>query len=159
MANTELTRRALFGVAAASVGSLMIVADPAAAGTPVATFALDPTTGGKCAPNCTSCSACIDHAANKLFKSSAAADAGRAHPGCNCAIIAGQSLSAGVLAKIFAAADAADRRTPAIAALLSAEVEQHSVPMVSGLVPVTVLGAGACGILWIAHRRRDLAAR
>ncbi len=40
----------------------------------------------KAGPHC-SCRACHHHAANRLFATSAAADQGRAHPGCRCAIV------------------------------------------------------------------------
>jgi hypothetical protein len=40
----------------------------------------------KAGPHC-SCKACHSHAANRLFATHAAADQGRAHPGCNCKVV------------------------------------------------------------------------
>lgn len=45
--------------------------------------ASDPRCGG-----CTACRACRKHAENKYFASAAAADRGRAHPNCDCLIVA-----------------------------------------------------------------------
>ncbi len=46
-------------------------------------YQLDP---GDCV-GCQTCNACQGHAANKLFASFAAADGGRAHPGCDCEVV------------------------------------------------------------------------
>jgi hypothetical protein len=43
--------------------------------------------GAEYCGGCSSCNACIKHAENKLFATSAAADNGRAHPNCDCAIV------------------------------------------------------------------------
>jgi hypothetical protein len=40
----------------------------------------------KAGPHC-NCRACHHHAANKLFATRAAAEHGRAHPGCKCTIV------------------------------------------------------------------------
>jgi hypothetical protein len=43
-------------------------------------------------PQC-SCKACHHHAANRLFATRAAADHGRAHPGCKCTIVRSRAVS------------------------------------------------------------------
>lgn len=45
-------------------------------------------TGAQC-----SCKACHHHAANRLFATHAAADRGRAHPGCQCTIVRSRAVS------------------------------------------------------------------
>jgi hypothetical protein len=45
-----------------------------------------PDSGLPCG-GCHACRACQLHAANKLFSSEVAAEAGRAHPNCDCAIL------------------------------------------------------------------------
>jgi hypothetical protein len=45
-----------------------------------------PDSGLPCG-GCHACKACQGHAANKLFSSEAAAEAGRAHANCDCAIL------------------------------------------------------------------------
>jgi hypothetical protein len=44
-------------------------------------------------PHC-SCKACHHHAANRLFATRAAADHGRAHPGCKCTIVRSGAVNA-----------------------------------------------------------------
>ena len=44
-------------------------------------------------PQC-SCKACHHHAANRLFATRAAADHGRAHPGCQCTIVRSRAVTA-----------------------------------------------------------------
>lgn len=160
MPNGELTRRMLIGVGAAAATA--IVAGPFAltgvahAADPVGTFALDPTQGGTCTSgSCVSCVACQMHAANKLFLTAEAADLGRAHPGCLCSVIAGQSFSAAIATNLFSAGAMADRRYAQTAQYLTAEVEQRSVPMAAGIVPVTMIVGGTAVICWIASRRRE----
>jgi hypothetical protein len=46
----------------------------------------------KTGPQC-SCKACHHHAANRLFATRAAADHGRAHPGCRCTIVRSRTVS------------------------------------------------------------------
>jgi hypothetical protein len=150
-----LTRRGLLGGGAAAVAVLAVGATPVAAAS-IDTFALDATGGTECGPGCNSCSACRTHAANKLFRTNAAADSGRAHPGCNCTVTTGQPLSQGVLDAMFQTSDMADRRYEATAALLTADLESHSVPLITGLLPAAVLAGGAAGILWVAHRRNHI---
>jgi hypothetical protein len=45
----------------------------------------------KIGPHC-SCKACHHHATNRLFATHAAADHGRAHPGCKCTIVRSRVL-------------------------------------------------------------------
>jgi hypothetical protein len=47
----------------------------------------------KAGPHC-SCKACHHHAANRLFATRAAADHGRAHPGCKCTIVRSRAVNA-----------------------------------------------------------------
>jgi hypothetical protein len=120
-------------------------------------FALDFTGGDvRCTPRCASCSACVSHAANKLFSTKEAADSGRAHKGCNCAIVSGQALTQGNHKELFATLESVDRRSTATAGVLASNVEQHSVPMFVGTAPALVLGSGAAATLWIVRRRLQL---
>jgi hypothetical protein len=139
----------VIGSAAAALVVVALAPTPVAAAS-ANTFALDATA---CDTNCSSCRACQSHAANKLFRTDTAAEFGRAHAGCDCTIATGQSLSQGALDQIFQSADVADRRNPATASLLEAEVEQHSVPLVTGIVPIAVLAGGAA-IVWARLHRR-----
>jgi hypothetical protein len=153
-----MTRRGLVCAGAIGVASLAMGSTSANADEPtVETFALDPLGGdGKCAPNCASCSACVAHAANKLFPTKEAADAGRAHKGCNCAIVTGQALTEGTYKQLFAARQTADRRYSDVAATLGGNVQQHSVPMFVGAGPAVVLGSGVAATLWVVRRRVQL---
>lgn len=47
----------------------------------------------KAGPHC-SCKACHHHADNRLFATRAAADHGRAHPGCRCTIVRSRAVNA-----------------------------------------------------------------
>ena len=150
-----MTRRGMVTAGAVGLASLAISSTPVKADEPtVDTFALDPAGGdGKCAPNCASCSACVSHAANKLFSTKEAADSGRAHKGCNCAIVVGQALTEGNYKQLFAARASVDRRHTDTASVLGGNVEQHSVPMFVGAGPALVLGSGVAATLWIVRRR------
>jgi len=55
------------------------------------------------------CGACKANAANKFFRTHAAADQGRAHRGCNCAILT-QRLRPGIAKHLFDSGDVFDRR-------------------------------------------------
>jgi hypothetical protein len=59
---------------------------------------------GSC--GCGACASCRSHAANKWFASAAAADAGRAHPFCKCAVIPLVQVSERVYDALFADAGA-----------------------------------------------------
>jgi hypothetical protein len=147
--NGVLTRREVIGATAAAL-VVVVIAPTSVAAASANTFALD---AGACETSCSSCRACQSHAANKLFRTDAAAEIGRAHAGCNCTVAVGQSLSQGALDQIFQLSDMADRRNAATASLLQAEVEQHSVPLVTGVVPIAVLAGGAALVWARAHRR------
>ena len=158
-----LTRREAIGALFTVIVAAQVISPAVHAASSVPTFALDPTRGGKCTSSCSSCSACINHGANKLFSTHEAADrfsatphsGGRAHPGCLCAVVAGQPLKPAVFKTIFAGTDFADRRDPATQTLLSAQVQQHSVPLLTGALPLTVLAAGATGIVIVTARRHN----
>ena len=82
----------------------------------VATFTLSPTSTAQCdgpRTGCTSCRACRQHATNKLFRSTDAAGAGRAHQGCLCAVAPGPPVSAAAFAVLFGdSTPSVDRRDP-----------------------------------------------
>lgn len=100
----------------------------------LAIFGLDPEwgSGPACAADeaalarsCHACRSCHAHAAGKLFASAAAADAGRAHPGCKCTVTQIGTLAAERWIELFGdpgnlARMAVDRRTPWVAAVLAA---------------------------------------
>ena len=152
-----LSRRLLLGAGGATLVGL---AWPGTAGTAgaadtVQTFSLDPTVGGTCvSPGCSVCNACLAHAANKLFATEAAAQAGRAHPGCRCAVVPGMAVAQTVFDQLFVAGSVADRRTPAIGALLASAPATVEAPGISGLVPTAVTVGGLMTIAWIAVSRR-----
>lgn len=152
----SLTRRAVVAGAAASVGGLLLAPAVDAAGN-VPTYALDPTIGGTCvSPGCSVCNACLAHGANKLFATLAAAEAGRAHPGCRCTAVTGISVTQTVFDQLFAAGTVADRRTPSIGALLASAPATVTAPGIGGLVPTIVTVGGLATIGWVAARRRAL---
>ncbi len=148
------SRRTVIGAGGAALIGLAWAGAADAADT-VPTFSLDPTVGGTClSPGCSVCNACLAHAANKLFASEAAALAGRAHPGCRCAVVPGMAVAQTVFDQLFAAGAVADRRTPAIGALLASAPATVEAPGISGLVPTAVTVGGLMTIAWIAVSRR-----
>jgi hypothetical protein len=50
---------------------------------------------------CGACASCRSHAANKWFATAAAADAGRAHPFCRCAVVPLLQVSASIYNALF----------------------------------------------------------
>jgi len=154
----RFTRRATIMGGLAAFGTAAWRPQMVSAADEIDTYVLDPVGSGsqKCRVNCAACGTCRTHAANKLFSTEKAADAGRAHPFCRCAVILGQPLSSAIHHSLFATTDSVDRRWASTASVLSAEVEQHSVPMVSGFAPVAALVGGAAGVVWLAARRREL---
>lgn len=78
-------RRALLARGAAATAALAgaLGLGASAGAESLTVYRLDP---GDCT-GCQTCSACRGHAANKLFVSFAAADGGRAHPGCDCGVV------------------------------------------------------------------------
>jgi hypothetical protein len=152
----ELTRRAVIAGTAASAGGLLLTS-PVSAQSLVPTYALDPTIGGTCvAPGCSVCNACIAHGANKLFATLADAEAGRAHPGCQCTAVTGISVTQSVFDQLFTAGPSADRRWATVGALLAATPGTVVAPAIRGLVPVAATIGGVAAIGWIAARRRTL---
>jgi hypothetical protein len=123
-----------------------------------------------CAPNqgqstCGGCYACTAHYENKLFASTAAADAGRAHPRCKCLVQEAFTVDPGTYNQLFVLGESVDRRTPGVNELLA----QSTAPPVSTapgsgatsaastssgslaftgapLLPLAVVGAGAVAI-------------
>jgi hypothetical protein len=72
---------------------------------------------------CPGCRACHRHAHNKLFRSARAADRGRAHPHCQCAIVRAGTLAPATWRALFVRRDgtrraSVDRRTPRVHRLL-----------------------------------------
>ena len=148
------SRRTVIGAGGAALLGLTWATAADAADT-VQTFSLDPTVGGTCvSPGCSVCNACLAHAANKLFATEAAALAGRAHPGCRCAVVPGMAVAQTVFDQLFTAGSVADRRTPAIGALLASAPATVEAPGLSGLVPTAVTVGGLLTIAWIAASRR-----
>lgn len=72
--------------------------------------------------SCHGCKACHIHAANKLYRCAAAADAGRAHPYCKCKVVIAGTLPEGTWTALFgkpksptrASVDRRDQRTRSI---------------------------------------------
>ena len=154
-----LTRRTILGVGGATLAGLTLAglttAGPAAAAATVQTYSLDPTIGGTCAsPGCSVCNACTSHAANKLFATVVDAEAGRAHPGCRCTVVPGISVAQIVFDELFANGATADRRTPAIGALLASAPASVVASGLSGWLPAAVAVGGVVTIGVIAARRR-----
>ncbi len=105
-------RRALLARGAAATATLAVALGlrSAAAGAESLTiYRLDP---GDCT-GCQTCNACRGHAANKLFVSFAAADGGRAHPGCDCEVVEEPMAEATWLA-LFGSVDKRHERVRAI---------------------------------------------
>ena len=127
----RMHRRAFVaGGAALVAGVVSALAAPggeAAPAPPRPVYRLDPTSADAsvCAGRggCASCRACRRHAANKLFVSAAAADAGRAHPHCKCRVVSA-TLPAAAWAALFGGPVtprrlSVDRRQAAVRAVLA----------------------------------------
>jgi hypothetical protein len=72
----------------AAAGTLGGFAVGAAAAETKQLWALDPFAGATSSTcGCSACAACVAHGANKLFANAVAAEAGRAHLHCNCAVV------------------------------------------------------------------------
>jgi hypothetical protein len=134
-----------------------------AEGVTVASYVLSPTSTGRWCRrghnkgDCSSCGACTKHAANKVFRSADAAEAGRAHPRCRCEVVAGPALSPTVFDTLFGdSTPSVDRRDPNIAALIgAADADGVPVPIFSSATPVLLGGAAAAGLAvwWVRSRR------
>jgi hypothetical protein len=121
----------------AAAGTLGGFAVQAAAAETRQVWALDPT-GGTGAAVC--CSACVSHAANKLFASAAVADLGRAHPHCNCAVIPFARLDRGIYDSLFSdggGRDSVDLRHQWVQAVLA-----HDPPVADSTPAVVTRVAG-----------------
>jgi hypothetical protein len=122
----ELTRGGFVARGAAAVG---VVAVPAlsrvkrasAAPKTIAVYRLDPHSE-KCGGNKGACNACVQHDTNSLFPTAKAADGNRAHPGCDCCVVAG-TLEFGTYVALFGNPKElhsyrADLRSPRVRAVL-----------------------------------------
>jgi hypothetical protein len=58
---------------------------------------------------CHACAACHAHAANKLFATRAAAESGRAHPGCKCKVVRGGTFGVKLWADLFGGLSSPDQ--------------------------------------------------
>jgi hypothetical protein len=108
----------------ATAGALGGYTARAGAATTAQVWGLDPDGDGgdpgSC--GCGSCAACRSHAANKWFAGAAAADAGRAHPYCNCTVVRLVHISEGSYDALFVdggARDSVDLRSQWVQAVLS----------------------------------------
>ncbi|MEM9035834.1 MAG: hypothetical protein AAGD18_14660 [Actinomycetota bacterium] len=97
----------------------LVVADDSGASTATA-YVLEPRS---CGTSCGVCNACRRHADNKLFLTAAAADGGRAHPGCRC-VVRTTEIDAATLQRLrdvdddLASGGSLDRRWAAVATAL-----------------------------------------
>lgn len=98
----------------AAAGALGGYAAQASAAESLQVWGLDPYRGGDPGTcGCASCAACVAHAANKLFASAAAADAGRAHLHCRCLVAPLERVPESVYSELFSEAggrSSVDRR-------------------------------------------------
>jgi hypothetical protein len=150
-----ITRRTALGAGLGGAAALLLGATPVAADDTVPTFVLDPSAGqGSCTgASCVSCSACIYHAANKIFTTEQAAAANLAHPGCQCVVVPGPALLRSVYDLLFAGGiTVVDRRWTNVATALAANGNQRSVPLFEGAGPIGVVIGGVAAAAWWATR-------
>jgi hypothetical protein len=109
----------------AAAGTLGGFAAGAAAAETRQVWALDPFGGVDAATcGCSACAACVAHGANKLFANAVAANAGRAHLHCNCAVAAFGRVDGGIYDALFTdggGRDSVDRRQQWVRAVLTSE--------------------------------------
>ena len=99
----SLSRRGFLGFGlVAAAGAAACIAPRAWASPPAQLWGLDPDWGGESC-SCGGCGACRSHAANKLFASAAAANAGRAHVFCKCLVVPVGTIDQGVYDQLFVA--------------------------------------------------------
>lgn len=120
-----LNRRAFIG-ALVGAGALAVplARSVSAAASVQAVYRLNPNWGAgdaACLVNpggssCSGCSACVNHANNKLFATAAAADTGRAHPGCKCRVETACNVDSTTYDQLFNGASSVDLRTPGVSA-------------------------------------------
>jgi hypothetical protein len=118
----------------------------AAAAEPVQAWGLDPNWGGgPGACGCGACSSCRSHAANKLFASAAAADAGRAHAFCRCLVVPLVRLDEGMYDALFVdggSRASVDRRYQWVQAVLAQGPAVRLPPVSDGIATVAAAAAG-----------------
>jgi hypothetical protein len=130
---------------AGSVGALVAtaaaigLAAPAGAATTATAWTLSTTwsipRGARGRLSCR-CAACRAHSENKIYATSAAATIGRAHRNCLCIPIQ-YPMAADAYAAIFATADQADRRDPAVQAVLATSASAPPTPTPPATSPST----------------------
>jgi hypothetical protein len=157
MGGAELSRRAFLGrgAAMAAAGAAVAVvgnaAMPAIAGADEKTFPTFALT-----PNGGACGACQKHAANKVFRTSDAAERLRAHKGCRCTIIAGPALTPPIHDAVFrGTGEVADRRDPRVAEILDkGTINGVPVPVLAIGAPIILgVGGGLAYWFWRRHER------
>ncbi len=117
----HLSRRAFLGTAI-GVGILVGPMTAQARADTRTVYRLNPNWGAgdpTCVANggsrtCGGCHACVKHAANKRFATRAAAEAGRAHPGCKCGVEVACAVDTATYAQLFATSASVDLRTPGV---------------------------------------------
>jgi len=157
MTPTPMTRRDFFvkagGAAAATALGVTAAANPAFAqaanGGAQPTYILEPNGGA--------CTACRQHAKNKVFSTKEATDRYRAHKGCHCTPAEGQALSPEVYAAVFPEqGGVADRRDPRTAEILDkGTIDGTPVPIVAYTAPVLLLAVGGGIWWWMKHRDQE----
>jgi hypothetical protein len=167
----SLSRRAFFA-AMVGAGTLAVPLAGSARAATITLYRLNSDWGHgdpNCVPNrgqstCGGCYACVNHSRNKLFATAAAADAGRAHPGCKCLVEAECAIDSATYDQLFAAGPSVDRRTPGVNELVDCSVPTVSPTGTSsgtlaltGLpaVPLAVVGAGAVAVGAVLLRRQS----
>ncbi len=155
-----ITRRTALGAGLGGTAALLLGTTPTlASDETVPTFVLDPFVGrGGCTTvgPCASCSACVYHAANKIFTSEKAALTHLAHPHCRCGVVDGPVLLRSVYDQLFGSGlTVVDRRWTEVATALGANDNQRSVPMFDGAGPIgVVLGGVAAAAWWVTRAHR-----
>ena len=95
----------------------------------LAVYRLDPHSE-QCGGNTGSCASCAQHDANSLFPTVKAADGNRAHPGCDCCVVAG-TIEFGTYVALFGnpkelRSYRADLRSPRVKAMLKGHLPVFS---------------------------------
>jgi hypothetical protein len=109
----QFLRRVTLTVGAASVMSLPVVARAARRRTPLRSRMPTRTAWQLSTHGRRGCGACKGHSANRFYRKRSAADLDRAHPGCNCGIVA-HPLPVATFNCLFAGGrDVFDRRSKA----------------------------------------------
>ena len=144
MVASAMSRRMFLGSVLGASALAVPLAGRAAAST-ATLYWLDPDWGAgdpSCVPNqgqatCGGCSACVSHYQNKLFASAAAAEAGRAHPGCKCLVEKAFAVDQPTYDRLFGGGNTSvDRRTPGINEILAGST---AAPAPQGATPIPVV--------------------